>query len=82
MRKPSVRRPSRDLSGEAERNQLMGDGCPVQWRALGRPRKESGVIETGCGVSPMEMEVVFWALFSPAMRTWAGGLAPPRLSVL
>lgn len=53
MRKPSVRRPSRDLSGEAERNQLMGDGCPVQWRALGRPRKESGVIETGCGVSPM-----------------------------
>lgn len=36
----------------------------------------------GCGVSPMEMEVVFWAPFSPTVRTWAGGLAPARLSVL
>lgn len=42
-----------DLSGEAERNQPMGDGYPLQWRARGRPRKELGVTETGCGASPM-----------------------------
>ena len=41
------------LSGEAERNQPMGDGYLLQWRARGRPRKELGVTETGCGVSPM-----------------------------
>lgn len=48
--------------------------CPVL--ALGRYKQncvDPDLQFPRCGVSPVEIEVVFWALCLPAVRTWARG---------
>lgn len=52
--------------------------CPVL--ALGQCDQncvDIGPHVTSCGVSPTEVEVVFGALYSLAVRTWVHGLTPP-----